>query len=135
MRYKYQLNVEEEIGRPSIRGHPYVSAFNFERLGCRLFVTETRHGKIKNVASDRLYLVLEGHGRFTVGDDTFPVEPGDVVIVPRNTPYDYEAHPHSQLKVFLVHAPANIEEADISLEDQPQPDQAPEAPDTALKNA
>lgn len=40
-----------------------------------------------------------------------------VVIVPRSTPYDYQ----KQLKVFLVHSPANENDADINLEEPPIP--------------
>ena len=48
-----------------------------------------------------------------------------MVLVPRNTPYDYEG----QLKLFLVHSPANNDEADISLEEKPVPEHSPAAPD------
>ncbi len=128
MRYHYRPDLSRVIGRPSVQGRSVVSAQDFERLGCGVFRTETRHGRIKNLASDRLYLILEGQGSFTVADDTFDVAPGDVVIVPRNTPYDYAGN----LKVFLVHSPANNEEADISLEEPPHPGVPPQAPDSIL---
>lgn len=128
MRYHYRPDLDTTIGRPSVKGRPIVTSSDIDRLGCGVFRTETRHGRIKNIASDRLYLVLEGQGRFTVAGEAFDVAKGDVVLVPRNTPYDYEG----QLKVFLVHSPANNDEADISLEDKPQPERSPEAPDSIL---
>lgn len=57
-------------------------------LGCGVFRVETRHSRIKNIASDRLYLVLEGQGRFTVAGESFEVTQGDVVLVSCNTPYN-----------------------------------------------
>lgn len=84
MSYKFELRRDVSIGRPSVSGHPYVTAADFDRIGCGLFATEARHGRIKNLASDRLYLVLKGQGQFTVGNATFDVRRGDVVVVPRN---------------------------------------------------
>ena len=124
MRYLYRPDPDRTVGRPSVQGRPIVTSDDFERLGCGVFRTETRHGLIKNIASDRIYLVLEGEGRFTVAGEVLDVTKGDVVLVPRNTPYDYEG----RLKLFLVHSPANNDEADISLEDRPQPENPPAAP-------
>jgi hypothetical protein len=70
MRYKYQLDLGVEIGRPSVRGRPVVTAADFERLGCGVFAVETRHGRIRDTRSDRLYLMLEGEGRFTIEDES-----------------------------------------------------------------
>jgi len=126
MKYLYRPDLTRTIGRPSVQGRPIVTSNDFERLGCGVFRVETRHGLIKNIASDRIYLVLEGQGRFTVAGEAFDVAKGDVVLVPRNTPYDYEG----QLKLFLVHSPANNDEADISLEDKPQPERSPLAPES-----
>jgi mannose-6-phosphate isomerase-like protein (cupin superfamily) len=55
-----------------------------------LFRVGTRHGRIRNERAGRLYLVLEGSGRFTVADGSFGVAQGEVVIIPRGTAYDYE---------------------------------------------
>lgn len=57
MRYKYTLNTDKEVGRPSVRGYPYNSKEDFERLSCGIFTTKSRHGLLKNVRSDRLYLI------------------------------------------------------------------------------
>lgn len=126
MKHLYRPDLTRTIGRPSVQGRVIVTSNDFERLGCGVFRVETRHGLIKNIASDRIYLVLEGQGRFTVAGDAFDVVKGDVVLVPRNTPYDYEG----QLKLFLVHSPANNDEADISLEERPVPEHSPAAPDS-----
>jgi ethanolamine utilization protein EutQ (cupin superfamily) len=126
--YKFTVDTRRVIGRPSVRGRPIVTREQFERIGCGVFVTQTRHGKIKNLGSDRLYLILEGEGTFTIDDRDIPVAAGDVVIVPRGTPYDYAG----KLKVFLVHAPANLDEADIDLEPPPPDGLPPDPPDRVL---
>ena len=128
MKYLYRPDLTRTIGRPSVQGRAIVTSNDFERLGCGVFRVETRHGLIKNIASDRIYLVLEGQGLFTVAGDDFDVVKGAVVLVPRNKPYDDEG----QLKLFLVHSPANNDEADISLEEKPVPEHSPAAPDGIL---
>lgn len=128
MRYKYAPDPGVEIGRPTVRGRPIVTGNDFERLGCGVFRVETRHGRIRNERSDRLYLVLEGQGRFTVDGDGFDVAAGDVVLVPRGTTYDYEGG----MRLFLVHAPANRDEADLSLEEPPVIGTPPVPPDRVL---
>lgn len=124
MKYLYRPNPDVVVGRPSVQGRPIISSDDFERLGAGLFHVEERHGLIKNIASDRIYLVLEGNGEFTVNGEQFAVTRGDVVLVPRNTPYDYQG----RLKLFLVHSPANNDEADISLGEKPVPARTPDAP-------
>ena len=71
MKYLYRPDLTRTIGRPSVQGRAIVTSNDFERLGCGVFRVETRHGLIKNIASDRIYLVLEGQGRFTVAGDAF----------------------------------------------------------------
>lgn len=62
--------------------------------------------------SDRVYLILEGQGEFIVGNEVIPVAKDDVLIIPRNTEYDY----WGQLRLFLVHIPAYEKDSDINLE-------------------
>ncbi|MCX6826427.1 MAG: cupin domain-containing protein, partial [candidate division Zixibacteria bacterium] len=73
------------------------------------------HGKVKSTKSDRVYLVLEGKGKFMVGNEKNDVKKDDVIIIPKNTPYDYKAI-GGKLKLFLVHTPAYDEKAEIKLE-------------------
>jgi mannose-6-phosphate isomerase-like protein (cupin superfamily) len=128
MQRKFSPQLDVEIGRPAVRGRPIIRASDFERLGCGVFKANGRHGAIKNTRSDRLYLVLDGHGVFTIDKDRVEVERGDVVLVPRDTAYDY----HGAMRVFLVHSPASLDETDVSLEEAPEPDTAPRPPDTIL---
>lgn len=63
------------------------------------------HGKVKTTTSDRIYYVLEENGEFIIGDKTFPVQKTDVIIVPKDTAYNYRAT-WGTFRLFLVHAPA-----------------------------
>ncbi len=120
MKYKYTLAEAPRIGRKSVEGYAYSTARDFDRVSAvRVKVLPgTRHGLIKNIACDRLYLVLAGEGAFRIDGDEIPVRETDVVIVPRGTPYDYWGE---RLEMLLVHVPANINEADIDLEEPPAP--------------
>ena len=69
----------------------------------------TRLGLIKNLAGDRLYLVISGSGTFSIDGDEQTVNGTDLLIFPRGTPYDY----WGRMSLLLV--PANVDEADIDL--------------------
>ena len=114
---KFTLQNATPLGRDSVTGRIYSTAADFERLSAVHVETKEgiRHGLIKNIACDRLYLVLSGTGTFRIDGDEQTVEATDVVIIPRGTPYDY----WGLMSLLLVHSPANIDEADINLEDPP----------------
>ncbi len=50
-------------------------------------------------------MVLEGEGRMTLGDSTFTVHAGDVLVIPRNTPHAVVRQGPVPLKVVSVQAP------------------------------
>lgn len=61
-----------------------------------------RHGWTKTTLSDRFYFVISGVGTFTVGDKTFDVATGDLIVIPKETPYDFEG----QMDLLLFCSPA-----------------------------
>ncbi len=73
-----------------------------------------RHGRIKSLTGDRFYVVAEGEGSFTVGDETYPVGREDLIVVPRNTPYDFEG----RMRVFVFCAPPYDPAGEVDLETQ-----------------
>jgi mannose-6-phosphate isomerase-like protein (cupin superfamily) len=119
MVWKFSLETAAPLGRDSVSGRIYSTMRDFDRLSAVHVETReaVRHGLIKNIACDRLYLVLSGSGTFRVDGEDQSVEASDIVIIPRGTPYDY----WGRMSLLLVHAPANIDEADINLEDPPFP--------------
>ena len=100
-----------------MNGRIYSTASDFGRLSAVRVETKegTRHGLIKNIACDRLYLVLSGSGTFAIDGREQTVEETDLLIIPRGTPYDYRG----RMSLLLVHSPGNIDEADIDLEELP----------------
>ncbi len=111
-RYRFSLDGAIEFGWPGIRARAYNSRDEFERASAALFEVDERHGRVRNRKSDRIYLVLEGSGEFLIEDEVVAVRATDVVIVPRNTTYDY----HGKMKLFLVHSPAYDPATDEDLE-------------------
>lgn len=71
-----------------------------------------RHGRSKTTVSDRVVYILEGEAEFTVGDEVFQVHATDVVIIPKNTPFDYQGN----MKLLVVHVPAYDWDHEVSLE-------------------
>jgi mannose-6-phosphate isomerase-like protein (cupin superfamily) len=45
------------------------------------------HRPLRTDRSTRVYYVAEGAGWFSLADDRFEIRTGDVVVVPRGTPY------------------------------------------------
>jgi len=71
-----------------------------------------RHGKSKTTVSDRVVYILDGEGEYVVGDDVFAVRQTDVIIIPKNTAFDYSG----KMKLLVVHVPAYDHEHEVSLE-------------------
>jgi mannose-6-phosphate isomerase-like protein (cupin superfamily) len=112
---KFTKENARRFGWEGIRGWAYNSKDDFANASAAYFEVTGNHGKVKTTTSDRIYLVLEGRGEFIVGGKTIPVEKTDLVIIPRNTPYDYRAAGDT-LKLFIVHSPAFDPEGDVKLE-------------------
>ena len=112
---KFKLKDAYKFGWKGLKGVAYNSKEDFKKASAALFEVTGRHGKVKSLVSDRIYLVLEGKGEFIANEKIVPVEKNDVIIIPKNTPYDYKAV-RGTLKLFLVHAPAFDENKEVKLE-------------------
>ena len=110
---KFELkNAREFICAEGIKGFEYNTEKDFENASVVFAEVTARHGKIKNVKCDRVYIVIDGKGEFIINDEVIPVEKNDVIIIPKNTPYDYQG----KMKIFLVDTPAFDRDADVNLE-------------------
>jgi len=68
------------------------------------------HDRIVNHGSDRVYYILDGSGRFQVGDNA-PVEPvaaGDFVLIPRGAPYEFDGN----MRYLVINGPAFLPGSD-----------------------
>ena len=112
---KFTLKKAFKFGWEGLEGWAYNSKDDFPHANAVYFEVTRSHGKVKTTKSDRIYLVLDGQGEFIIDGKIISVEKTDVIIVPKNTPYDYKAI-KGTLKLFLVHCPAFDPEAEIKLE-------------------
>lgn len=112
---KFTLKKAIKFGWKGLKGWAYNSKEDFANASSAYIEVTGRHGKVRSEKSDRIYLILEGEGEFVVNEEVVPVKKMDVVIVPKNTPYDYRAV-KGTMKLFFVHVPAFSPEAEIKLE-------------------
>jgi mannose-6-phosphate isomerase-like protein (cupin superfamily) len=71
---------------------------------------EGTHRPLRTDASTRLYYVVEGDGWFELGEEPrFELRTGDVVVVPRGTPYSLGG----TLTYLVINAPAFREGDDL----------------------
>ncbi len=113
---KFSFNSSKKIGWEGLKAWIYSTKEDFANASAIYFEVTNCHGKIKTTLSDRIYFVVEGEGEFIINDKVIPVQEKDVVIVPKNTPYDYQAVNNNTLKLFLVHVPAYDEKYEVQLE-------------------
>jgi mannose-6-phosphate isomerase-like protein (cupin superfamily) len=111
---KFKLKNSFKFGWKGLKGWAYNSKEDFLGASAAYFEVDGAHGKVKTTLSDRIYFILEGKGEFIINDKIIPVEATDVVIVPKNTPYDYRG----KMKLFLVHTPAFNADHEIKLEEK-----------------
>lgn len=115
MKNKFELKEAREFGWEGLKGKTYNDSSDFKNASAALFEVTGRHGKVKSLINDRVYYVVEGEGNFMINEKVTPVKSGDVIIVPKNTPYDFE-NKGKMLKLFLVHTPAFAPKGDVKLE-------------------
>lgn len=112
---KFTLDKAYKFGWKGLKGWALNSEKDFPNASTALFEVTESHGKVKTTHSDRIYFVIEGKGEFIVGKSKFNVSKHDVIIIPKNTPYDYKTRTKS-LTLFLVHTPAYKEECEVKLD-------------------
>ena len=100
MKFKMKDGFKFEVG--DIKGVAITSKENIESGNVAYLDLNGRHGKTKTTLSDRFYFVLEGTGKFIIDEKTIEVEKDDVIIVPKNTTYDFQG----KMKLILFSTPA-----------------------------
>lgn len=113
---KFKLEDAKKFGWEGLKGWAYSSEEDFENASAAYFEVKDSHGKVKSTLSDRVYFVIEGKGEFNIDGEEMLVEKEDVIIVPKDAPYDYKAK-SEVLKLFLVHVPAFSPEHEVELEE------------------
>jgi len=102
MKYKFVKDEAYKFGWQGLEVLSYSEKEDFSFASAATFNVTERHGKCKNTVSNRVYYVIEGSGKFVIEGKEVAVKATDVVIIPKNTVYDYMG----KMKLFLVHTPA-----------------------------
>lgn len=79
----------------------YLSKKNNDKLSLALIELDGKNNKVKNEISDAFYFVIEGKGEFFIDEKLYDVKPGDLVCIPKNTPY----YDKGKLKMISVCLP------------------------------
>jgi len=97
-----------ELMHPAVHGNRAQSLAEASiQPGCR---TELH----RHAQTEELYHITAGHGRMTLGDEIFLVQPGDTVCIPPRTPHCIEALGEETLKLLCCCSPA-YDHADTEL--------------------
>ena len=73
--------------------------------GLNSFEPGQEHAPHKHCDRDKMYVVLEGCGDVTVGDDGGRIEPGDVVMAPADVEHSLSNPGPDRLVVLVVMSP------------------------------
>lgn len=104
---KFLLKSAFQFNREGLKGWSYNSKDEFDNTSAAYIeISDKKHGKVRTRRSDRVYYVAEGSGVFAIEDKEIEVNFTDVVIIPKNTIYDFWAKKGTTMKLFLVHSPA-----------------------------
>lgn len=110
---KFSINNALKFSMEGVKGWSYNSKDEFEDMDAAFMeIGDKNHGKVRTKRSDRVYYVTEGSGIFIIDDKEIEVDATDVVIVPKNTIYDFRAKNGTIMKLFLVQSPAFDPEAE-----------------------
>src|SRR3989344_3114868 len=109
---KFSKENAVRFGWNGIQGWALSSSADFPRASVAYFEVNGSHGSVKSTLSDRIYYVLAGEGKFIIDGQDFSVLEGEVVIVPKDTFYDYVG----EMKLLLVHAPAFDSKSEVWME-------------------
>lgn len=117
MKFTIDKTKEPDVSWDGFLGWEYNNANEFNSASGLYIQLSGRHGKVKSNVSDRVYLVLDGEVEFDIEGKSIIANKDDVVIVPRNTPYDYWKSSDSMAELFLVHTPAYRHSQEVRFEE------------------
>jgi mannose-6-phosphate isomerase-like protein (cupin superfamily) len=93
------------LARRRVTGEPYLEFLRADSMSVGLYVLPAgATDEQQPHTEDEVYVVLAGRSRFTAGDETCDVQPGDTIFVPANV----EHHFHDiseELRLVVVFAP------------------------------
>ncbi|HSW96340.1 MAG TPA: hypothetical protein VLF89_00790 [Candidatus Saccharimonadales bacterium] len=111
---KFSRKQHNDFGWNRLNGWVYNTKEDFANISNSYIEITGTHGKVKNVLSDISYFVIDGTGEFFVKDIWVSVKKEDVIIIPKDTPYDYRAK-DCTMKLLCMFTPAFDPKFDIKL--------------------
>src|SRR4051794_25461934 len=100
------ISLSEALDRQRDGGEPWLELFRVPDLSAGIYVLAA--GSIdrrRPHTEDEFYVVLAGRWRFTAGDATRDVGPGDVLFVPAHEPHRFHDITE-ELRLAVVFGPA-----------------------------
>ncbi|MBV7378174.1 cupin domain-containing protein [Maritimibacter dapengensis] len=91
------------------REGPWKGSISSDALGSEMFVLFPRFedvgaGPVLHVHPyDEVFIIQEGRARFTVGEEVFVAETGDVAMAPANTPHKFKNEGPGVLRTIDIH--------------------------------
>ena len=88
-------------------------------IGVSLFVVRTPPGKAVDIhvhPYSETFVLLEGRGRWTAGDDVVELGPNQMLVVPPQTPHGFRNTGDGSLLVVSVHESGTLEQTFLGRE-------------------
>lgn len=105
--------VKKSKANLKVRKPMRIHEYNFSpKYSAALIEINGNHGKIKALKSDRIYFILSGKGIFEVAGEKHEATKGDLIFIPKKTPYNIIG----KMKYLLVNSPAFNPKEDVNLE-------------------
>lgn len=98
-----------------LKGWVYSDKSDYKNASFAYAEVTGSHGKVKNSLSDRIYLIIDGKGEFVVRGEIIKVRKGNVMVIPKDTIYDFKAT-GGVMRLFLVHIPAFNRDGEVRYE-------------------
>jgi len=102
MEYKRQLPTDTSFTTNDLMGFVYSDASDYPGIDALKIFADGHSGKATTGPYDRVYLILAGDGEFIIEGKRMAVTKDDVVVLPKNTSYEYSG----SMELFEVNAPA-----------------------------
>lgn len=97
--------LDDLLSRRAALGRPYLEFLRVPDLSVGLYVLRPDDtDRQQPHTEDEVYVVAAGRGRFTAGDKTHPVGPGDTIYVGKHVPHRFHDITE-ELQLLVVFAP------------------------------
>jgi quercetin dioxygenase-like cupin family protein len=105
------------ISLEDLRLSPKASLFEGgDEVAASIFVTTYARGQAVQLHVHpyaEVFVVVDGTGTFTVGDQQQTVEAGHIVVAPADTPHRFEGAGADVLRVVSVHPSGRVQQRDL----------------------